>query len=90
MQIGGIALYEALQLGQIAVAGGYAGELAGLLHGDDVPLLVANDGLQRGFSAYGSDAAHHLSVDVCGLVVQQVVVVGVNAATANICVADDE
>ena len=45
MQIGRIALDEAFQLCQVAITAADARQLAGLLQGDDVPLLIADDGL---------------------------------------------
>ena len=45
MQVGGVAQDEAFELCQIAKAAADTRQLAGLLEGDDVPLLIADDGL---------------------------------------------
>ena len=90
VQIGGIALYQPLELGQIGVAGGDARQRTGLLQGDDVPLLVADDALQVAALVLRPHAAHHLAVGIFGLAGLQVVIVAVNAAAADIGIADDE
>ncbi len=90
MQVGGVALDKALELYEIAIGRGQSRVVAGLLEGDDVPLLVADNGLEVDILGVGTDATHHLTVFVVGLAREQVVVVAVNAATTDIGIADDE
>ena len=90
VKIGRITENEAFQLGEIGETAGNARQLADLLQGDDVPLLVADDGLKAGLAAHGLHTTYHLAVDVGGFVVEQVVIVGVDRAAADVGVADNQ
>ena len=90
VEVAGVAENETFQLCQIAETAADARQLAGLLQGDNIPLLVADDRLQSGLIAHSLNTSHHLAVDVGGLFVDEVVVVCVYGTATDVGIANDE